>query len=317
VTRSSGSWVRRSRPALARDRFCADRDPRFAVFPLRPSSDRATDRRSSLAVQPSTGFRPGRLARLHGRLSWVFWPPSLHAFSAQRPGTFAGRRLHARGVSSMRAIACQRLLPGGLPAVGDGRLRATSLALFVRAAEVACAWRSRVCFAVGGRFLFRSRDPLPRFLVRRRTARQETPYARRDLEASGSHVVHNCRHARLHFLVARLGRDPEASKVFHTAIHSLWKRGDGASDDGHSAQRARANPRRTPLSAIQRGAPANGADFRDRHRGQPRATRASAIDARQPAPQAAARHRWTCAAIGLIVRACRFPSTRSCRAPRK
>jgi hypothetical protein len=187
----------------------------------------------------------------------------------------------------------------------------------VRAAEVACACRFRVSFAVGGRFLFRSRDPLPRFLVRRRTARQETPYARRDLEASGSHVVHNCRHARLHFLVARLGRDPEASKVFHTAIHSLWKRGDGASDDGHSAQRARAKPRGTPLSAIQRGAPPNGADFRDRHRGQPRATRASPIDARQPAPHAAARHRWTCAAIGLIVRACRFPSTRSCRAPRK
>ena len=75
-----------------------------------------------------------------------------------------------------RALAaCRRLLPKGLPAVGDGRLRATSLALFVHAAEVACAWRSRVCFAVGGRFLFRSRDPFSRSLVRRRTARQKPP----------------------------------------------------------------------------------------------------------------------------------------------
>lgn len=102
MTRSSGSWVRRSRPALGLDRSCADVDPRFAVFPLRPSSDRATDRRSSPAVGPSSGFHPGRLARLHGRLSWVFGPPSLRAFSARRAGTFAGRRRHARGVSPMR-----------------------------------------------------------------------------------------------------------------------------------------------------------------------------------------------------------------------
>ncbi|MGZ3408222.1 MAG: hypothetical protein ACXVAN_17355, partial [Polyangia bacterium] len=68
--------------------------------------------------------------------------------------------------------ACLRLLLKGLPAVGDGRLRATSHALVVLAAEVACAMRSRVCFAVGGRFLFRSRDPLSRSLVRRRTARR-------------------------------------------------------------------------------------------------------------------------------------------------
>jgi hypothetical protein len=128
VTRSSGSWVRRSRPALGCDRFCADRDPRFAVFPLRPSSDRATDRRSSLAVQPSSGFRPGRLARLHGRLSWVFWPPSLHAFSAQRPGTFAGRRLHARGVSSMRSLPANvsslgACLPSAMDACASPLLR--------------------------------------------------------------------------------------------------------------------------------------------------------------------------------------------------
>lgn len=111
---------------------CADLDPRFAVFPLRPSSARATERRSSLAVQPSSGFHPGRLARLHGRLSWAFGPPSLRAFSARRAGTFAGRRLPARGVSS-----CAGRLPTSPPEGVACRRR------WALARHLSCAFRAR------------------------------------------------------------------------------------------------------------------------------------------------------------------------------
>ncbi len=102
-----------------------------------------------------------------------FRPPSLHAFSAQRAGTFAGRRRHARGVSP-----CAGRLPTS-PPEGIACRRRWALArhlscAFVHAAEVACARRSRVCFAVGGRVLFRSREPLPRSLVRRRNRPTKT-----------------------------------------------------------------------------------------------------------------------------------------------
>jgi hypothetical protein len=128
VTRGSSSSVRCSRPALGFGRCCAVLHPRFAVFPRRPSSSRSTDQRSSLAVQPSSGSLPGRLARLHGRLSWVFGPCASTHFqrSAQEPSPsvdFTPEEL-ARALAAVR-----RLLPRGLPAVGDGRLRATSLAL--------------------------------------------------------------------------------------------------------------------------------------------------------------------------------------------
>jgi len=113
-------------------RFCAAVGPRFAVFPLRPSSGGATRRRSSLAVQPSSGFRPGRLARLHGRLSWALGPPSLRAFSARRAGTFAGRRRHARGVSP-----CAGRLPTSPPEGFACRRRWTL------ARHLSCAFRAR------------------------------------------------------------------------------------------------------------------------------------------------------------------------------
>jgi len=252
VTRSSGSSVRRTRPALGFRRVCADIHARFAVFPLRPSSDGATRRRSSLAVQPSSGFLPGRLARLRGRLSWVSSPRASAHF--QRGAREPSPACDVPPEELARALAaCRRLLPRGLPAVGDGRLRATSLALSVLAAEVACARRFRVSFAVGGRFLLRSRDPLPRSLVRRRTARRKRPYARADPAASTSHVVHSRRHARLHFLVRRLGLPGTPSKSFHTAIHSLWKARAATNDVAHSHHRTRAKPHAARLSAIQRG----------------------------------------------------------------
>lgn len=252
MTRSTGSLVHRTRPALGFHRFCADFHARFAVFPLRPSTDGATRRRSSLAVQPSTGSYRIALPASTGASPGFSSPRASAHFQrvAREPSSacdFPPEEL-ARALA-----ACRRLLPRGLPAVGDGRLRATSLALSVLAAEVACARRFRVSFAVGGRFLFRSRDPLSRSLVRRRTARRKRQYARRDRAASGSHVVHNCRHGRLHFLVARLSRDRRASKSFHTAIHSLWEARAAARDVAHSQGRARASARPTPLSAIQRG----------------------------------------------------------------
>lgn len=87
-----------------------------------------------------------------------FRPPSLRAFSARRTGTFAGRRRHARGVSP-----CAGRLPTS-PPEGFAYRRRWALArhlscAFPHAAEVACARRFRVSFAVGGRVLLRSREP--------------------------------------------------------------------------------------------------------------------------------------------------------------
>jgi hypothetical protein len=178
-------------------------------------------------------------------------------------------------------------------------------------------WRSRVCFAVGGRFLLRGRDPLSRSLVRRRTARQKRPYARRDRQASTSPLVHSCRHVGLHGDVARLSREQEASKVFPTAIHSLWTAPAASSDDAHSRRRTRAKPRLAPLSAIQSRTSAWCARLRDRHGAKPRPAWSRRREHGQPAPDGRARRCWTRARIGLIVPVCRFPSTRSCRAPRK
>ena len=101
MTRSSGSFVRRSRLALGFHRFCADVYPRFAVFLRRPSSNRATNRQSCsygsafFRVPAGSPCPPPRAPLLGFRA-----PPCLHAFSAQRTGTFAVRRRHARGVSS-------------------------------------------------------------------------------------------------------------------------------------------------------------------------------------------------------------------------
>jgi hypothetical protein len=61
-----------------------------------------------------------------------FWPPSLRAFSARRTGTFAGRRLHARGVSS-----CAGRLPPSPPEGVACRRRWTL------ARHLSCAFRAR------------------------------------------------------------------------------------------------------------------------------------------------------------------------------
>ena len=115
-------------PCASASSVCTDSVARFAVFPRRPSSDRATDRRSSLAVQPSSGSLPSRLARLHGRLSWVFSPRASAHF--QRSAREPSSPVDVPPEELARALAAvRRLLPRGLPAVGDGRLRATSLAL--------------------------------------------------------------------------------------------------------------------------------------------------------------------------------------------
>jgi hypothetical protein len=177
--------------------------------------------------------------------------------------------------------------------------------------------RFRVSFAVGGRFLFRGRDPLSRFLVRRRTARRRRHYARRDRVASDSPIVHSFAHARLRSNVARLSRAQEASNVFHTLIHSLWKARGATNDDAYSRRHVRASSRSTRLSEIHYRASAGGAGLRDRHAANARALRPCAIDGGQPASTGQAPRRWTRAPIGLIVPVCRFPSTRSCRAPRK
>jgi hypothetical protein len=177
--------------------------------------------------------------------------------------------------------------------------------------------RSRVCFAVGGRLLFRDCDPLSRFLVRRRTARRRRHYARRSTVASGSPIVHSFASARLRGDLRRLSAAQEGSKVFHTRIHSLWKSPAAANDDAHSRRCARAKPRPTPLSAIQIRPGAYGAAERDRHGANARAPRPWARDAGQAASAGHEPRRWTRAAIGLIVPLCRLPSTRSCRAPRK
>ena len=300
------SVLRRSRPALR---------GLPSASPIR-SFERATDRQSSPAVGPSSGFSPGRLARLHGRLSWVFWPPSLRAFSAWRAGTFAGLRRPARGVSS-RAGRLPTSPPEGFACRRRWTLARHLSCAFSHAAEVACARRSRVCFAVGGRVLLRSREPLSRSLVRRRTARQKSPYARAHRDASRSPVVHSFGHGRLHFPVARLTCDRRAWEVFPTAIHSLWKTRAAPCDDAHSRRRARANLLGTPLSAIQCRDAACDAELRDRHASHPRAARICPRHGRQAASGAAAPRRWTRARFGLIVPLCRWPSTRSCRAPRK
>jgi hypothetical protein len=109
----------------------------------------------------------------------------------------------------------------------------------------------------------------------------------------------------------------ELQKSFHTAIHSLWKLPAAASDVAHSRRRAREKPRPAPLSAIQRGQIARGAMLRDRHDAGPRPARLCAIEVRRSATGGIGPRRWTCDRFGLIVPVCRFPSTRSCRAPRK
>ena len=320
MTRSSGSCVRRSRPALALPSVL--RRLRRALRGL-PSSSlvRSCDRPAILSCG-SAFFRvpagspcPPPRAPLLG-----FQPPSLHAFSAQRLGTFA-----ARGVPPEVVSSCADRLPTS-PPEGLACRRRWTLArhlscAFVPAAEVACAWRSRVSFAVGGRFLFRGRDPLPRFLVRRRTARRRRHYARRDRVASGSHVVHSCRHARLRRIVARLrARSARLQKFFPRPSTACGKRAPPRAMTRTRARRSRAKPRPTPLSAIQSRPRPLARGLRDRHRRKP-ACDARLRDRAPASPRradgqprhAAGRAR----AIGLIVPLCRFPSTRSCRAPRK
>jgi hypothetical protein len=108
-----------------------------------------------VALPASTGASPG-----------FFGPRASAHFqrSAREPSP-------ACGVTLEELARCADRLPAS-PPEGLACRRRWTLARHlscasVRAAEVACAWRFRVCFAVGGRFLFRSRDPLPRFLVRR------------------------------------------------------------------------------------------------------------------------------------------------------
>ena len=154
-------------------RFCAD-SPALRGLPS-SSLVRPCDRSAILSCGWAS-FRvlPGRLARLHGRLSWVFRPRASAHF--QRSARERSPTLGLAREELARAFAfSRRLLPRGLPGGSDGRrLRVTSRALAVFAAEVACAVRCRVCFAAQGRVLFRGCDPLSRFLVRRRTARRES-----------------------------------------------------------------------------------------------------------------------------------------------
>jgi hypothetical protein len=196
---------------------------RFAVFPRRPSSDRVTDRPILSCGWvffrvPSGSPCPPPRAPLLG-----FPPPSVRAFSARRAGAFAGRPRPARGVSP-----CVGCLPPS-PPWGLAYRRRWALARHLScacrpAAEVACAMRSRVCFAVGGRFLFRGRDPLSRFLARRRTARRSPHYAGAIAAASTSPVVHKRVLARLRRDPGGFARQQGPPRVFHTAIHRLWTR---------------------------------------------------------------------------------------------
>ena len=290
---------------------------RASRYSLCSSLVRSCDRSAILSCG-SAFFRvpPGRLARLHGRLSWVLWPPSLHAFSAQRAGTFAGRRRNARGVTSMRWPPSDVSSRGDCLPTVMGACAPPLLRFCCTRPTVACARRSRVCFAVGGRVLLRSREPLTRSLVRRRTARRRSPYRGRDSEASGSQLVHSSRRVRSHFRVARLDGDRRAPLDFHTAIHSLWRERAAPSDVADSRRHARARPRPTPLSAIQHGSLPPRAPWRDRHRLGARPAPICAIEVCQAAFGALAPRRWTPMAIGLIVPSCRSPSTRSCKAPR-
>ena len=233
MTRSTGSWVRRSRPALGLRRFCADSDPRFAVFPLRPSSDGATRRRSSLAVQPSTGSYRVALPASTGASPGFSAPGPSRIFSAAAREPSSACDFPPEELARALA-ACRRLLPRGLPAVGDGRLRATSLALSVLAAEVACARRFRVSFAVGGRFLFRSRDPLSRSLVRRRTARQERHTTHVAIARQAAHTLSTIAGTPIAFSCRALETRSPRFETFHTAIHSLWEARRRREDVAHS-----------------------------------------------------------------------------------
>ena len=202
-------------------RFCADFAARFAVFPRRPSSDRATDRGSSLAVQPSSGSLPSRLARLHGRLSWVFEPPRLRAFSAQRAGTFAARRRHARVVSSCadRRATCP---PEGLAYRRRWTLARHLSCALPSAAEVACggapesASPSEVASSCEAAIPFRG----PWFVVV--PPDEDDPTHVAIARQARSQIVHSRAPADLRRCRALGGASREASKVFHTAIHSLW-----------------------------------------------------------------------------------------------
>jgi len=124
--------LRLASAGLAPASACASRSSQS-----RPSSSRATDRRSSRAVQPSSGCEPGRFARLHGRLSWVSEPPRLRAFSARRVGTFAVRRLPAQVVSP-RVGRRSTSPPEGLAYRRRWTLARHLSCAFSPAAEVAC-----------------------------------------------------------------------------------------------------------------------------------------------------------------------------------
>ena len=140
---------------------CADFDLRFAVFPLRPSFDRATDRRSSPAVQPSSGFHPGRLPASTSASPGFFDPRASAHF--QRSGREPSPTFDVTHEELARALAdCRRLLPRGFPVVGDGRFAPPLLRSSCSRPRVASAIRSRVYFAVAGRLLLRGRDPLSR-----------------------------------------------------------------------------------------------------------------------------------------------------------
>jgi len=245
-----------------------------------------------------------------------FQPPRLRAFSAQRAGTFAARRRPARGVSSCvgRRATCP---PEGLACRRRWALARHLSCALPSAAEVACVGAPESASPSEVASSCEAAIRLSRFLVRRRTARRRRHYARRDRVASASPVVHSCGRVRLRGDPAWLSREQEASKVFPTAIHSLWTAPAAASDDAHSRRRLRAKPRPARLSAIHSRRPAWRAGHRDRHDANPRVAASCAIERGWSAPPGHAPRRWTRVPFGLIVPVCRFPSTRSCRAPRK
>jgi hypothetical protein len=226
--------------------------PRFAVFPRRPSSDRVTDRRSSLAVAAS-----------YRVLAEPPCPPPraplLRFPTTAPPRIFSG----VLGMFRLRCAAGEGL--GRLPASVDvsslgscrpmamDAYRVTSLALGMRAAKVACVLRSRVCFAAGGLFLFRGRDSPARFLTRRRTARRTESRTRRRM-TQASHRLSTAVNSRLSPTISRgsvmVPRPRKSCPRPSTgcgwlAVGAAWATRSTASDRGSS--------RPLRLSAIQCG----------------------------------------------------------------
>ena len=224
MTRSSGSCGSPLPPCAWPRVGFAPTSARASRYSLcRPSSDRATDRRSSLAVQPSSGFRPGRLARLHGRLSWVFQPPRLHAFSAQRREPSPPVDVTPRGVSS---CADRRATspPEGLACRRRWTLARHLSCAFSLAAEVACAGAPESASPSEVASSFEAAIPFRGSWFVVVPPDEDRHYATSRSRGKRLTRCPQLRARAIAFVVARLSRKQEASKVFHTAIHSLWKR---------------------------------------------------------------------------------------------